>query len=162
VLRDDAADTGGAAKAGEVGFDSCGPCGMMIAEIVSGTVAVPCGTADVAVDGTLSDCGSKVNSGNRWDEVDVDVGAGILKVALAGCGMPGAAAAVVVGRNVGSVAGAAVASAVSTIGGSYIPARSSAQVAHSGSSARTCRGTASRGRNSSSTMMLPHQPRAAG
>jgi hypothetical protein len=62
-----------------------------------------------------------VNSGTRWDEVDVDVGAGILKVAIAGAklvGMPGAGAAVVVGRKVGMVAAAAVASAVSTIGGS--------------------------------------------
>jgi hypothetical protein len=60
--------------------------------------------------------------------------------------IPGAGAAVVVCMKVGSVAAAAVASAVSTMGGSYTPPRSNLQVSHSGSRARTCGGTAMKGR----------------
>lgn len=69
---------GAAAKADDDGFDGCCPCGMIIAEMVIGTGAVAAETApasDEVVDGRFSDCGLKVNSGTRWDGVDVGVGA---------------------------------------------------------------------------------------
>jgi hypothetical protein len=59
---------GAAAKAGDDGSDGCELCETMIAEMAIGAVAIASGTApasDEPVDGRLSACGSKVNSGTR-------------------------------------------------------------------------------------------------
>jgi hypothetical protein len=78
---------GAAAKADDDGVDGCELGETMIAEIVIGPVAFAPGIAsasDEPVGEKASGCGSKVNSGSRWDEVDVGVGACTVCVAFAG------------------------------------------------------------------------------